>query len=54
MARQINVANRWLYQATDGTQWRWGWRFVNENRVGGQMGYTPDKFDQIKGGYIYG
>ncbi len=47
MARQVNVANRWLYQATDGTQWRWGWRFVNENRVGGQMDYTPERYDQM-------
>ena len=54
MAQQFNVANRWLYQATDGTQWRWGWRAVSEHRVGGQMDYTPDKFDQIKGEYIYG
>ncbi len=43
MAQQINIANRWLYQATDGAQWRWGWRFVNENRVGGEMGFTPDE-----------
>ena len=47
MARQINVANRWLYQANDGTQWRWGWRFVNENRVGGQMEYEPARYDQM-------
>ncbi len=47
MAQQINVANRWLYQATDGTQWRWGWRFVNENRVGGDMEYTPARYDQM-------
>lgn len=47
MARQINVANRWLYQAQNGTQWRWGWRFVNEDRVGGQMEYTADRYDQM-------
>ena len=47
MARQFNVANRWLYQALDGTQWRWGWRFVNESRVGGQMDYTPARYDQM-------
>ena len=43
MAQQFNVANRWLYQAPNGTQVRWGWRFVNENRVGGEMGFTPDE-----------
>lgn len=47
MAQQFNIANRWLYQATDGTQWRWGWRFVNENRVGGDMEYTPERYDQM-------
>ncbi len=48
MARQINVANRWLYQQTNGTQWRWGWRYVDENREGGQMGYDHKKmYDQL-------
>ena len=46
-ARQINVANRWLYQTADGSQWRWGWRYVDEGRVGGQMEYTPDRYDQM-------
>lgn len=46
-ARQINVANRWLYQTPDGSQWRWGWRYVDEGRVGGQMEYTPDRYDQM-------
>ncbi len=48
MAQQFNVANRWLYQAPNGTQWRWGWRFVDENREGGQMGYDHKKmYDQL-------
>ncbi len=47
MAQQFNIANRWLYQATNGMQWRWGWRFVNENRVGGDMEYTPERYDQM-------
>ena len=47
MAQQFNVANRWLYQAPNGTQVRWGWRFVNENRVGGDMEYTPERYDQM-------
>jgi len=46
-ARQINVANRWLYQTADGSQWRWGWRYVDEGRVGGQMEYTPERYDQM-------
>lgn len=47
MAQQFNIANRWLYQATNGMQWRWGWRFVNENRVGGDMEYSPERYDQM-------
>ena len=39
MARQINVANRWLYQGQSGIQVRWGAKYVNEHRVGGQMGF---------------
>ncbi|MDE6828333.1 MAG: TonB-dependent receptor, partial [Alistipes sp.] len=34
-AAQINVANKWLYAADNGTQIRWGWKFVQENRLGG-------------------
>ena len=36
---QINVANKWLYAADNGTQVRWGWKFVQENRLGGMLGY---------------
>ncbi|MDE6374149.1 MAG: TonB-dependent receptor, partial [Alistipes sp.] len=38
-ADQINVANKWLYAADNGTQVRWGWKFVQENRLGGMLGY---------------
>ena len=46
-ANQINVANKWLWQNKDGIQLRWGWKVVNENRLGGQMGYTKDLYDQM-------
>ena len=36
---QINVANKWLYAADNGMQVRWGWKFVQENRLGGMLGY---------------
>ena len=36
---QFNVANKWLYAADNGTQIRWGWKFVQENRLGGMLGY---------------
>lgn len=38
-ADQINVANKWLYAADNGMQVRWGWKFVQENRLGGMYGY---------------
>ena len=41
MMRQFNVANRWLYQAENGMQVRWGAKYINDYRVGGQMGYKP-------------
>lgn len=41
MARQFNVANRWLYQAENGMQVRWGVKYLNDYRLGGQMGYKP-------------
>ncbi|MBR5852927.1 MAG: TonB-dependent receptor [Alistipes sp.] len=46
-ANQINVANKWLWQNSDGIQLRWGWKVVNENRLGGQIGYTKDLYDQM-------
>ena len=40
---QVNVANRWLYyHQASGLQIRFGARFINENRLGGQMGATRD------------
>ena len=39
LSDQINVANKWLYAADNGTQIRWGWKFVQENRLGGMLDY---------------
>ncbi len=41
MMRQFNIANRWLYQGDGGLQVRWGAKYLNDYRVGGQMGYNP-------------
>ena len=41
--RQINLANRWLYYDPSGTQVRFGFRFINEDRLGGQMNATRDR-----------
>lgn len=42
-ADQINVANKWLYAADNGTQIRWGWKFVQENRLGGMLDFKNTK-----------
>ena len=39
LSDQINVANKWLYAADNGTQIRWGWKFVQENRLGGMLDF---------------
>lgn len=44
---QFNLANRWLYQADNGTQVRFGVRALQDNRLGGQRLMGPD------GKYIY-
>ena len=46
-SNQINVANKWLWQTNDGKQFRWGWKVVNENRLGGQMEYTKDLYEEM-------
>lgn len=38
-ANQINVANKWLYSAPSGLQIRWGWKLVQEARLGGMLDY---------------
>ena len=42
LSNQINVANKWLYAADNGMQVRWGWKFVQENRLGGMLDYKND------------
>ncbi|WP_295940359.1 TonB-dependent receptor [uncultured Alistipes sp.] len=58
-ADQINLANKWLYTADNGTQIRWGWKFVQENRLGGMVDYKKsmrslmhEKWDEE--GTLYG
>ena len=45
--RQINIANKWLYQGKGGEQLRWGWKLVNENRLGGENGYEKSMCDHM-------
>ncbi len=44
---QINIANKWLYSADNGMQIRWGWKFVQENRLGGMYGYKKSMRDEM-------
>ena len=39
LSRQFDIANRWLYQADNGMQVRWGMKYINDYRLGGQMDY---------------
>ena len=40
LARTGSIANRWLYQAENGMQVRWGAKYLYDHRTGGQMGYN--------------
>lgn len=51
---QFNVANRWLYAADNGMQVRWGVKYVQENRLGGMIGYKNSMRDQMFDAGIYG
>ena len=42
---QFNLANRWLYQADNGMQIRFGVRALQDSRLGGQMLKGPDGKD---------
>ncbi len=52
--KQLNLANRWLYTADNGMQVRWGYRLLQENRLGGELGYTSDMRDEAYTNDIYG
>lgn len=45
--RQINVANKWLYQGKGGEQLRWGWKYVDENRLGGEIDYEKSMREKM-------
>ena len=41
-SHQINVANKWLWQTPEGIQLRWGWKYLQENRLGGSHDYVKN------------
>ena len=38
----LSLSNRWIYQTTSGAQLRWGFKLLQENRLGGMMEYEDD------------
>ena len=47
-ANQINIANKWLWQTVGGAQIRWGWKYVDETRLGGQKEYKESMRDEME------
>lgn len=47
LSNQINVANRWLWQAENGMQVRWGAKYTRDGRLGGMMGYKRSMHDDM-------
>lgn len=47
LSRQFDIANRWLYQAENGMQVRWGVKYIDDNRLGGQMSYRRNMHKDI-------
>ncbi len=45
---QINIANKWLWQSLGGTQIRWGWKYVDENRLGGEKTYEKSMREEME------
>jgi outer membrane receptor for ferrienterochelin and colicin len=45
---QLNFTSRWLYYAPSGMQIRFGGRFLNDDRLGGQMSATKDNAFNLK------
>lgn len=46
-ANQINFANKWLYTADNGAQVRWGFKLLQEERLGGMYDYKKSMRDEM-------
>ncbi len=51
---QINIANRWLYMADNGLQLRYGFKMLQEERLGGMMDYDKSMRNTMYSDNIYG
>ena len=47
-SNQINVANRWLYTTSNGMQLRWGAKYTQEERLGGQLHFRKSMRDEMR------
>ncbi len=54
LARQYNFANRWSYLADSGVQLRWGVKFLEEDRLGGDVEYEKSMRGDMLSENIYG
>ncbi len=54
LVEQYNIANRWLYQADNGVQIRWGVKLLKEDRLGGDVDYNESMRDDMLASNIYG
>ncbi len=52
--KQYNLSNRWLYAADNGVQLRWGFRLLQESRLGGDLDYKESLYDTMYEQNIYG
>ncbi|MFR9524415.1 MAG: TonB-dependent receptor [Rikenellaceae bacterium] len=51
---QFNLANRWLYAADNGMQIRWGFRALQEDRLGGDINYDESMRGSMYSDNVYG
>ncbi len=54
LASQYSVANRWLYHADNDLQIRWGAKYLDDSRLGGNVDYTKSMRDEMYDQNIYG
>ncbi|MFI3283235.1 MAG: TonB-dependent receptor [Rikenellaceae bacterium] len=54
LTQQYNFANRWSYLADNGVQLRWGFKLVEEDRLGGSIEYEKSMRDDMLDKNIYG
>ncbi len=54
LAQQYNLANRWSYLASNGVQLRWGFKVLEEDRLGGMTAYDKDRKEHMLEDNIYG